>query len=436
MTPDLILDRGMPEADFAERLVLGSVMLDANLWPLVSGALSPSDFAIEKHKRIFARMEDLAKRGEPIDRVTLIDELMRQKQLESVNGLPYVLGLDQDLPVIVNLDAYVRRVQDAATLRRAIVGCQGLINECLSRSSETPEILSGLERLSRDLQSELGKSTVLSSPAQVFEAAGVGGIFSDGRTAWIKTPWERLNNLIGGFEAGQMIVVGGRPGSGKSVFLNQCAWAASEAGKKAVIVSLEMSNASLLRRFIASRASVALHRVRSGHMDADQRQNAQEALYSATENGNIRMADKLFTVPAIRAALSRMAAREKIDLIVIDYLQLLTSGNARQSLTEEVTQISRAVKLLAVEFGCPVLIGSQLSRESEKENREPRLSDLRNSGSLEQDADTVIFPNPTKIQDPDSVDLRVEFIVAKQRDGRIGRVPMTFERPYVRFSEL
>jgi replicative DNA helicase len=197
-----------------------------------------------------------------------------------------------------------------------------------------------------------------------------------------------------------------------------------------------MSNASLLRRYIASRASVALHRVRSGHMDQDQRQNAQAALFDATENPNLRMADKLFTVPAIRAALSRMAAREKIDLIVIDYLQLLTTGNARQSLTEEVTQISRAVKLLAVEFGCPVLIGSQLSRESEKEGREPRLSDLRNSGSLEQDADTVIFPHPSKIQDTESVDLRVEFIVAKQRDGRIGRVPMTFERPYVRFSEL
>jgi replicative DNA helicase len=436
MQPDLILERGMPAAVDAERYVLGSVMLDSQQWRDISGALTAGDFSIEKHRRIYGRMEDLAKRGEPIDRVTLCAELMKACQLESVDGLSYLVSLDEGLPEITNIDAYVRMIQDAAILRRAIVGCQSLMNECLSRASETPEILSGLERLSRDLQGELGKSTTLSSPAQVFQSAGVGGIFADGRTAWIKTPWERLNNLINGFEAGQMIVIGGRPGSGKSVFLNQCAWTVSETGKKAVIISLEMSNASLLRRYIASRASVALHRVRSGHMDQDQRQNAQAALFDATENPNLRMADKLFTVPAIRAALSRMAAREKIDLIVIDYLQLLTTGNARQSLTEEVTQISRAVKLLAVEFGCPVLIGSQLSRESEKEGREPRLSDLRNSGSLEQDADTVIFPHPSKIQDTESVDLRVEFIVAKQRDGRIGRVPMTFERPYVRFSEL
>lgn len=436
MNRDVVFERGLPQAIEAEKLVLGAVIADDSLWRDVAGALSSDDFSLEKHKRIFMRCSDLALRGEPIDRITLVSELMNKGQLESVDGLSYVISLDEGMPQISNLEAYVRMVQDAALLRRAIFGCNSLMQECLKRADDTPAILSRLGRLAKDLESQLADTSALVNPEQIFQSAGTSGMFSDGRTAWLPTPWPRLNQLIGGFEPGQMVVVGGRPGTGKSVFLGQCAWEAALDGKQVVILSLEMSDVSIVQRFIATRAGIALHRVRSGQMDAEQRQAAQLALHQACETKSLRVADKLYTIAAIRAALCKAAAKQRIDMIVIDYLQLLSTGNGKTGLVEEVTQISRSIKLLAVEFECPVLIGSQLSRESEKDNREPRLSDLRNCGAIEQDSDTVIFPHILRQQeDPDTQTPRVEFIVAKQRNGRCGRVPMTFEKPFVRFSE-
>jgi replicative DNA helicase len=382
MAADLLFKRGLPVALDAERLILGMLLLDGGRWREVAGALSVEDFSLEVNRRIFSSMEALVQRGQRIDRVTVADELMKQGRLESIGGLTYLVSLDEGIPEIPNMDSYVRMTQDAAILRRAIVGCESLMQECLSRANDTPAILARLARLAKDLEGQLADTSAMETPDQIVQVAGACSIFADGHKVWLPTPWPRLNQLIGGFEPGQMVVVGGRPGSGKSVFMGQCAWDAALSGKQTVIVSLEMSQVSIIQRFISTRGGIALHRVRSGQMDQDQRGVAQMALYEAVETGTLRIADKLYTVPAIRAALARLAAKQKIEFIVIDYLQLLTTGNGRHSLVEEVTQISRAIKLLAVEFECPVLIGSQLSRESEKENREPRLSDLRNSGCL------------------------------------------------------
>lgn len=425
--------RGLPANLDLERMVLGALMLQPNRWREISATITAGDFSIEKHRKIYGRMGDLADRGEVIDRVTLANELMHAGQLESVDGLSYVVSLDEGLPEIFHLESYAAELRELSLRRRALIGCASLQEQCASGEAAT-EIVSQLEHMARELTSELSTGDLMQTPGSVIDLAGASGVFGDGRSNFLSTPWPRLNQLIGGFEPGQAVVVGGRPGSGKSVFLCQCAYEAALAGKTVALFSLEMSSLSLIQRFISSRAGVPLHRVRSGSMDQEQRALAQASLFEISEISTLRLGDKLYTMPAIRAAAAKLSSDRKLDLIVIDYLQLLVSGQQR-SLVEEVTQISRAVKLLAVEFGVPVLVGSQLSRESEKENREPRLSDLRNSGSLEQDADTVIFPHPVKIQDPDSQYTAVEFIVAKQRNGRTGRVPITFERPYVRFTE-
>lgn len=434
---DMVFERGLPQCIEAEKMILGSLILDGSRWREIDGALELADFALEKHRRIFARMVEMQEHGQPIDRITIAGALMKHGELESIDGLGYLVSLDDGLPAIPNLDAYVRMIQDAAVKRRAILGCNALIEECITASDETPAILGRLERLSRDLQGELSTSRTLSNPEEIFGEVGTAGIFAEGGAAgMIAPPWKSMLTLISGFEPGQMIIVAGRPGTGKSVFLSQCAWDCARSGKNAVILSLEMTKASLLQRFVASRASLPLHRVRGGRLDRFERERAQNALHDAVETPTLRIADKLHTIPAIRPALARLAVRKKIDLIVIDYIQLLTTGSSRQTLREEITQISRAVKLMAGEFECPVLVGSQMSREIDKDSREPRLSDLRESGSLEQDADIVIFPHASKQQDPDDLNTRVEFIVAKQRNGRCGRVPMIFERPFVRFSEV
>ena len=416
----------------AEALILGSVMLNGDLFAEVSAALTPSDFSLEVHRRIFHRMNDLAQRGEPIDRVTVASELNRAGQLDSVGGLSYLISLDEHLPEITHLDAYIRMIQDAGILRRAAAGCQELLNNCLSRAAQAPDVLQRIGRLAADLEGCLVEQTSLASPTAILGQASISDLMGDGARKWLPTPWDRLNGMIGGFEPGQMIIIGGRPGSGKSVFLWQCCYDAAALGRKVAMISLEMTNESLIQRYIAANAAIPLHRLRNGSLDQEGRYRAQQALAGICELQELRMAERLFTIPSIRASLTRGAAKRPWDLIAIDYLQLLASGRSR-NLVEEISEISRAIKLLAVEFGCPVLIGSQLSRESEKEGREPRLSDLRQCGSLEQDADTVIFPHPLREQDPESPNLRVEFIVAKQRNGRTGRVPATFEKPYVRF---
>lgn len=433
---DSILDVGLPGDPYYERLVLGAA-LAWDRWAEVSGSLTAGDFSLEGHRRIYHRMDDLAKRGEPIDYVTVYHELEKHRQAESIGGLGYLVELVQDLaePTKAHLSTYARYVLDSAIRRRALSGCQALQNECMDVASSTLEIAAQFDQFSKDLQSSLPTVSSATSPAGILAECGVSALFGDGLTVWVKTPWDRLNRFIGGFEPGQLVIVGGLPGTGKSVFLNQCAWAVSESNKRAAVFSIEMTRLSLLQRFVSSRAAVGLQSLRAGQMLQRERERARDAMHEAEQNENIELCDREKTMPAIRAELSRMVSKGKIDLIAIDYIQLLITGKGRQSQTEELTQISRDAKLLAGEFGCPVLIGSQFSRESEKEGREPRLSDLRQSGSLEQDADTVIFLHQAKIQDPDSTDRKVEFIVAKNRNGRCGRVPMTFERQFVRFSE-
>lgn len=426
--------RPLPANVDAERLILGSVLVTGTLFGQISAALTSDDFSLEKHKRIFSRMAELAERGEPIDRVTVASELMRHSQLESVDGLSYLISLDEGLPELANLDAYLRIVQDKAVLRRCVFACQATMDEAMARGGESAAVVGRIRKLADSLR-ECIASGDLPNVAEAAESAGVTEILGEGHSVLVRTPWRGLNQIIGGFERGQMIVIGARPSMGKTVMACQIAVHAAQQGKQACIFSLEMSNVALIQRFIASAAEIPLYSVRGGSMEPMERMRAATALSGLCELEQLALADKAYTIPAMRAALARLQRKRKPDVVVIDYLQLLDPVGRHSNRVAEITEISRGVKLLSQEFDCALVVASQLSRESEKENREPRLSDLRDSGSIEQDADLVIFPHRVPGQEAEEKMVRSQFIVAKQRNGRLGRVPVVFEKPFVRFTE-
>jgi replicative DNA helicase len=416
----------------AERVILGAIMLDDSLFEQVRSALEIDDFSLEKHRRIFARMADLHERGERIDYITLANELERQGQRESVDGLSYLVSLTELLPQMAHVESYERIVQDKSILRRAAHSCSSVMREILGSGSDSAMVVERMQSLTEKLQGCLRADEIPTVERAITET-GADVIFGGGREV-IPTPWPRLNQIIGGFEAGQMVCIGARPSMGKTVLACQIAVHAAELGKNAMIFSLEMSNVSLIQRFISALTGIPHYRVREGRMDAKEKSRAQEALLHLTEIQPLYMAELSFTIPAIRAQLSKLARKRKVDLVVIDYLQMISTMSNRNRV-EQITEISRGVKLLAKQFDCAVVVTSQLSRESEKENREPRLSDLRDSGSIEQDCDLVIFPHRAPNQEPDEQHVRTDLIVAKQRNGRLGRVPTLFQKPFVRFVE-
>jgi replicative DNA helicase len=433
MKTETIWERGLPADEMAEKVVLGALLTENDTAGILA-ALSPDDFSHNANSRVFRAAGAIAERGEAVDRLTVASELTKSAELQSVGGLSYLLDLDSSGLPGANVESWVRIVQDKAQLRRAIMGCSAAVEECLTGAVNASEAIAKLESLTKRLQEKAPTQSELMSVGAMAEKAGISAIFGDGTDSRITTPWQGLNQIIGGFEPGDLVVVGARPSMGKTVLGCQIAAGAATAGVRAAIFSIEMRNVPLIQRMISSLGAIPLHRVRSGGgMDSEERHRAHLALNEVIEQKNLLLSDTCSTVSAIRRVMLKAMRSAKIDLIFIDYLQLLAGMGGRRGRVEEVTEISRGIKLLGQEFGCVTIVASQLSRESEKEEREPRLSDLRDSGSIEQDADLVIFPHRIPGQLKDEQMVRTELIVAKQRNGRLGRTAVTFEKPFVRF---
>jgi len=432
---DLTFERGLPTAPHAERALLGAILTgnDTEVSGIITSGILPEDFALEKHRRIFAACRQLHDAGELVERVGVAEYLAGIGQLESVDGLTYLCELGGESIPGLSVDGWVATVQEKALQRKAIMGCQAVINHALDQM-DTPGIVDQITRLTEQLQAGIHVREPLPSVGQIVERAGIEAIFGGAGAETIPSPWPTLNQIIGGFERGQMVCIGGRPSQGKSVALCQIAKHTAGLGKTAVIFSLEMSKVSLIQRMVASECSVPLWRVRGGHMDPMDVGRTKQALASIVEIPSLLIADSVQTIAAMRAALARLSARTKVDLVAVDYLQLM-AGTTQRNRVEEITGITRGLKLLSEQFECTLVVASQLSRESAKVEREPELYDLRDCGSIEQDSDLVIFPYRIPRQNEDEINVDTDFIVRKQRNGRLGRVKMVFEKPQVRFRE-
>jgi replicative DNA helicase len=442
-SPDIALERGLPVNLDAERFVLGAILMDDALYIQVAGSLESEDFSLEKHRRIFLRMGELYNRGERIDRVTVANELMKQNQLESVDGVSYLVSLDEGLPALANLDSYVRIVKDKAVLRRIIFTSQKLIDRCIIGEEEPDQILASAEESLLKL-GESRAQDALVSPQRILEDfdGGINAFLDPSkRIKGLSTGFLKLDEMTGGLHAGELVILAARPSMGKTALaLNIAQHVASQPNEKQTVAvfSLEMSRESLLTRMICAGARVDQQKFRAGYLNQDERRRlaktaselVQAPLFIDDTSGTHMM--------DIHAKLRRLKAEHGLSLVVIDYLQLMSGRGRYENRNQEISTISRGLKLLAKDLKVPMLVLSQLNRapETRPGDHRPQLSDLRESGSIEQDADLVafIFREEVYKQEDERLKGLAELLVAKQRNGPTGKVNLVFLKEFTKFE--
>jgi replicative DNA helicase len=436
-------EKGLPTNVDAERFVLGSILLDDAFYVQSAGTLEGNDFSLEKHRRIFKRMGDIYQRGEKIDRITVANELMKFGELESCDGLSYLVSLDDGLPQIPNVDAYIRLVKDKAVLRSIIFASQHMINRCMMAEEAPEEILAGAEETLLKLGEAQVKSGLL-NPDEILQnyEGGISAFLDPSkRVKGVSTGFLKLDEYTGGLHGGEMFIIAARPSMGKTAFaLNIAQHVALKMKKTVAIFSLEMSKESLLTRMLCAAARVDSQRFRTGYLSQDERRKLNSALQDLVEaplyiddTAGLHLMD-------MHAKLRRLKAEQKgeLGLVIVDYLQLMSVRGRTENRNQEVSALSRGLKLLSKELNVPMMVLSQLSRavETRQGDHRPQLSDLRESGSIEQDADVVGFIFREEVYNRDREDLKglAELIIAKQRNGPVGTVNMVFLHAQTKFE--
>jgi replicative DNA helicase len=435
-------EKGLPTNLDAERFVLGSILLDDALYIQAAGALESEDFSLEKHRRIFRRMGDLHERGERIDRITLANELMKFNELEACDGLSYLVSLDDGLPQIPNVDSYIRIVKDKSVLRRIIFTSQHMMNRCLLGEEDPDQILAGAE----ETLLKLGEARVkagLQTPQQIVETyeGGISAFLDPSkRIKGVSTGFTKFDEYTGGMHPGDLVILAARPSMGKTALaLNIAQHVALKLQQTVAIFSLEMSKESLLTRMLCAAARVDSQKFRAGYLNQEERRKLNHALHELVEAPLYIDDTAGVNIMDIHAKLRRLKAEGRDPkLVVVDYLQLMTGRGRFENRNQEVSALSRGMKLLAKDLQVPMLVLSQLSRavESRQGDHRPQLSDLRESGSIEQDADVVGFIFREEVYRRDREDLRglAELIVAKQRNGPVGTVNLVFLHSQTKFE--
>ena len=434
-------EKGLPTNVDAEKFVLGSILLDDSLYVQAAGTLESEDFSLEKHRRIFKRMGELQDRGEKIDRITVANELMKFNELEACDGLTYIVSLDDGLPQIPNLDSYIRIVKDKAVLRRIIFASQHMMNRAMLAEEEPGAILAGAEETLLKLGDSRVKSGLI-NPAQILQEyeGGISAFLDPSkRIKGISTGFAKLDEMTGGMHGGDLVIIAARPSMGKTALaLNIAQHVALKLKQPVAIFSLEMSRESLLTRMLCAAARVDSQRFRAGFLSQEERRKLNHSLHELVEaplfiddTAGLNMMD-------MHAKLRRLQQEQKIGLVIVDYLQLMSSPGRQENRNQEVSALSRGMKLLGKELNVPMMVLSQLSRavETRQGDHRPQLSDLRESGSIEQDADLVGFIFREEVYHREREDLRglAELIVAKQRNGPIGTVNLVYLHAQTKFE--
>ncbi len=436
------IEKGLPTNVDAERFVLGSILLDDALYVQAAGTLEADDFSLESHRRIFKRMGELQERGEKIDRITVANELMKFNELEACGGLSYLVELDDGLPRIPNLDSYIRIVKDKAVLRRIVFASQHMMNRALAGEEEPDEILAGAEETLLKLGEARMKSGLLNAGQILEDYEGGLNAFLDPskRIKGIGTGFTKFDELTGGLHGGDLVIVAGRPSMGKTALaLNIAQHVALKNKQTVAIFSLEMSKESLLTRMLCSAARVDSQKFRAGYLNQEERRKLNHALQELVQAPLYIDDTPGAHLMDMHAKLRRLQSeRHHLGLVIVDYLQLMTAGARFENRNQEVSALSRGMKMLAKELNAPVMVLSQLSRavENRQGDHRPQLSDLRESGSIEQDADVVAFVFREECYQPKNENLRglAELIIGKQRNGPVGTVNLVFLHAQTKFE--
>jgi len=441
MPAEATLERPLPQNLDAERSILGAILLDNHTLNVAIQNLKPEDFFLEQHRRVFNQMIALGENQQAIDLVTLTESLHRVGELESSGGAPYLASLADGMPRVSNVEHYARIVREKALLRNLIHATHNIQQRALEGEDGADTILDNAESSIFALAEDRVKAVLIPVKDIVRENfERLEKIFREGKSiTGVSTGYTELDKLLSGLQPSELLILAARPSQGKTALaLNFAENISIRAGSPVAFFSLEMSKESLLQRLVASVAQIDAHKFRSGHLSREDWRRMTEAL-GTISSAPLWIDDAGSTSVLEIGAKARRLKREKgLSLVVVDYLQLITGRGRFSNRQEEVSSISRGLKGLAKELQIPVLVLSQLTRAPEREERGPQLSDLRESGAIEQDADVVMFiyrPHWSKMEaSPEERD-QAEIQVAKQRNGPTDKVRFVFRSRLTRFEE-
>ncbi len=426
----------------AEIAVLASVMMDNESLNYCIEFITADDFYKESHKLIFRAMTDLADKNEPVDIITLSTVLEKTTQIEKVGGAAYLSYLTDSVPVVANVSSYAKLVREKSILRKLIQVGSDIVNDCYDTENDMSETLDRAEH--RVFAVSEQKSTRSFEPVRNLVKSSyklIEELFErKSDITGLPTGYKDLDKMTAGLQKGDLIIVAGRPSMGKTAFcLNIAENAARLSNAKVAVFSLEMSKESLVMRMLTSLARIDSMRVRTGDLKEE---DWPRLLAAADElaHMNIFIDDQpAQTTMEIRAKTRRLAREQGgIDLIIVDYLQLMRGVTNTQNREQEISEISRSLKAIAKELRVPVMALSQLNRSLEnRTNKRPMMSDLRESGAIEQDADVIAFIYRDEVYQPDTPEKGVaEIIIGKQRNGSTGHLKLSFLNSFVRFESL
>ena len=437
-----------PSSIDAERSVLGAMMQDSGAATLAFETLMPVDFYSAEHREIFEAMRALHLSGSPIDLMTVGNELTKRGTLDSVGGAPYLLQAVRFVPTTANTRTYIEIVMEKATLRKLITASQQIQQQCYAQSDPLQDVLHNAERLIFDIvMKRAGAETLvplnrvlMSTFDQIEELSRLKG-----RLAGVPTGLYDLDRMLTGLHGGELVLVGARPAMGKtSMALGVTQFAARQAKRCVAVFSMEMPNEQIGLRLLCSAAEINMQRVRSGMLSDDEWVKIGDTINELSACRVFIDDTPGLTPSQLRSRCRRLMLEQGLDLIVIDYLGLMGTDKRVENRQLEVSEISRQLKAIALELKIPVLACAQLSRApAARTDKRPMLSDLRDSGSIEQDADVVLFlhregyyASAAAEDGPKPDDNAGEVIIAKQRNGPVGTVNVEWQAEFARYTNL
>jgi len=438
---DLFLDRVPPQNNEAEQSVIGAVFLSKEALITAMEILRPEDFYKTAHQRIFQTMLDLYEKGEPVDLVTVTAELQDHKLLDEVGGVPYLTALAGSVPTAANVEYYARIVEEKSLLRRLILTATKIANDGYSREDEVGEIIADAEKYIMEIAQNRNSGGFTPIRDALLETYERIEFLSQrrGDVTGIPSGYVDLDKMTAGFQRSDLIILAARPSVGKTAFaLNVAQNVAARAGETVAIFSLEMSASQLVQRMICAEGNLDASKMRSGWLEEDDWQKLTMAIGTLAKAPIYIDDSPGVTVQDIRAKCRRLQAERGLGMILIDYLQLIHGRGKGDNRQQEVSEISRTLKGIARELNVPVIALSQLSRSVEqRQDKRPMMSDIRESGSIEQDADIVAFLYRDDYYDKQTENKNViEVIIAKQRNGPTGTVELAFLKEFNKFVSL
>lgn len=436
---DAIPGKLIPQNKEAEQSVLGSILIENQSFIKTYGLITETDFYFDAHRKIFSAMSELFDQGDPIDLLTLPEKLRKKGQLEEIGGVAYLASLVEMVPTAANIKYYTRIAKEKAVLRNLITAATDIITECYGDADDIEELLDRAEKRVFEITEKkilpgfIPINQVLKESFDTLEKLFQRRELVTG----VATGFREFDSRTAGLQPSDLVIVAGRPSMGKTAFcLNVAQYVATVSQKPAAIFSLEMSRQQLVLRLLCSEARINSTKVRTGFLDKEDWPKLTKAAGTISEAPIFIDDSPALTTLDIRARARRLKAEQGLELIIIDYLQLIKGRGRPENRQQEISEITRTLKALAKELDVPVVAVSQLSRAVEQRSiRKPQLSDLRESGSIEQDGDLIVLLYRDEVYNEDSEDKgTTEVNIAKQRNGPIGLLKLTFIKEYTRFE--